>query len=244
MNYDLSGRAAILTGAAGGIGSAIRTLLEESGAQVLPVDLVEGEGVFQADISTKAGNQAMVAEAVRRFGKLDTLILNAAVLRYSSIVDMPEETWDLVMRVNLKGPMLGLQAAWPYLIAQPDGRAVLTSSIAAFRAGDDHSAYTSAKHGVDGLMKCAAIEGAPHGLLVNAVAPGAVRTTMNDSGIADGLARGLSQEEAEQAVADYMAIHRLIEPREIANAVAFLVSEGASAITGTTLSVDLGARAV
>jgi 3-hydroxybutyrate dehydrogenase len=240
---DLSGRTAIVTGAASGIGAAVCRLFQASGAQVLPVDL-KGEGMFKADVGTKAGNQAMVQAAVEQFGRLDTLVLNAGLFRVSSVVEQREEDWDFLMNVMAKGPMLAMQAAWPYLTARPGGRVVITASIGALKGFPNVGAYNSAKHAVVGLMKCAALEGAPYGLLVNAVAPGAVRTPMNDAAIAEAMAEGLSREEAEREVASYQTIHRLIEPEEIAAMIGFLVGPGGSAITGTVVSVDLGAAMI
>jgi 3-hydroxybutyrate dehydrogenase len=240
---DLSGRVAVVTGAAGGIGAAVCRLFEASGAQVLPVDLT-GDGMFQADVGTKAGNQAMVQEAVQRFGRLDTLVLNAGFIREATIPEQSEEEWDRHFAVMAKGPMLAMQAAWPYLTAKPGGRVVITSSISALKGDDRCAAYTAAKHAAAGLTKCAAIEGGPYGLLVNSVAPGAVRTPMNDDGIAKAMAAGLSREEAEREVASYQTIHRLIEPEEIAAMIGFLVGPGGSAITGTVVSIDLGAAMI
>jgi 3-hydroxybutyrate dehydrogenase len=243
MSYDLTGRVAIVTGASGGIGQAVCRVFQESGAQVLPVDIA-GEGMFVADVGTHEGNQAMVDEAVRRFGRLDTLILNAGVQFMAPLPEFPEAEWDRLMNVMAKGPFLAIQAAWPHLTAKPDGRVVVTASMSSYGGSPWKVAYTAAKHAVLGVIKVAAIEGAPYGLLVNGVAPGWVRTPLVDKQMADQMKlHGLSREQVLEQMAEGHAVKRFIEPEEIAALIAFLAGPGGSAMTGTIVPINLGSGA-
>jgi 3-hydroxybutyrate dehydrogenase len=238
---DLEGKVAAVTGAAGGIGRSICDVLREHGAQVLAVDLA-GDDVFHADIGTEEGNRAMIDTAVERHGALDILVLNAGVQHDAPIDEFPVEEWDRLLDAMLKGPFLAIKHGWAQLTRQPGGRIVATSSGSAVFAEVNKAAYVSAKHGVWGLIKVAALEGAPHGLTANAVGPGWVRTPMAEKQIAARMeASGRGEDEV---VADMVARHpvkRFVETREVAEVIAFLASPAASGISGELVSVDLAA---
>jgi 3-hydroxybutyrate dehydrogenase len=239
----LDGRVAAVTGGAGGLGLAVRVVFEREGATVVPVDL-SGDGCLALDLATDAGNRRMVEQVVAAHGRLDVLVLNAGLQHMAPIGEFPESQWDLLTDVMLKGPFLAIKHAWPELIRRPGGRIVITASTTALVGEAFKAAYVSSKHGVAGLMKVAALEGARHGLNVNAVAPGWMWTPMAERQI-DDQAR-LHGRTREQVLAD-MDVHnpagRMIEPQEVAEVVAFLASERASGISGTCIPVDLASLA-
>jgi 3-hydroxybutyrate dehydrogenase len=239
----LDGRIAVVTGGAGGLGIAIRTVFEREGATVVPVDLA-GEGCLALDLATDAGNRRMVERVLAAHGRLDVLVLNAGLQHMAPIGEFAEAQWDRLTDVMLKGPFLAIRHAWPELIRRPGGRIVITASTSALVGEAFKAGYVSAKHGVAGLMKVAALEGAPHGLNVNAVAPGWMWTPMAEGQI-DDQAR-LHGRTREEVLAD-MDVHnpagRMIEPREVAEVIAFLASERASAVSGTCIPVDLASLA-
>ena len=204
------------------------------------VDLL-GDGCLHADVATAVGTRAMVAAALERYGRLDVLILNAGVQFMAPLPEFPEHEWDRVMDVLVKGPYLAIKHAWPALTAQPGGRVVVTASALSYVAEPFKAAYVAAKHAVLGLVKVAALEGGPHGLTANAVAPGRVWTPLVANQISDYVRlRGVSEEQVlEEMLARYPA-HRFVEAREVADAIVFLTSPQAAAITGTCLPVDLG----
>jgi 3-hydroxybutyrate dehydrogenase len=236
----LEGRVAVITGAAGGLGRALVDLFGREGAAVVPVDL-HGDGVFHADIATTGGNAAMVHEALMRHGRLDTLILNAGTQHVAPIAEHSEEEWDRLHAVMVKGPFLALRAAWTELVRRPGGRVVVTASGSSYIAEKYKPAYVAAKHGVLGLVKVAALEGADAGLTVNAVAPGWMRTPMVERQLADQMRlHGRSREEVIASFVTRHPVGRFVETDEVAAAVAFLASDRASAISGACLPVDLG----
>ncbi len=239
----LDGRVAAVTGGAGGLGLAIRAAFEREGATVVPVDLA-GDGCLALDLATDAGNRRMVEQVVAAHGRLDVLVLNAGLQHMAPIGEFSESQWDRLTDVMLKGPFLAIKHAWPELIRRPGGRIVITASTTALVGEAFKAAYVSSKHGVSGLMKVAALEGARHGLNVNAVAPGWMWTPMAERQI-DDQAR-LHGRTREQVLAD-MDVHnpagRMIEPHEVAEVVAFLASDRASGISGTCIPVDLASLA-
>jgi 3-hydroxybutyrate dehydrogenase len=239
----LEGRVAAVTGGAGGLGLAVRAVFKREGATVVPVDL-SGDGCLELDLATDAGNRRMVEQVIAAHGRLDVLVLNAGLQHMAPIGEFPESQWDRLTDVMLKGPFLAIKHAWPELIRRPGGRIVITASTTALVGEAFKAAYVSSKHGVAGLMKVAALEGARHGLNVNAVAPGWMWTPMAERQI-DDQAR-LHGRTREQVLAD-MDVHnpagRMLEPREVAEVVAFLASERASGISGTCIPVDLASLA-
>jgi 3-hydroxybutyrate dehydrogenase len=178
----LGGRVATLTGAAGGLGTAIWRSLQDAGASVVPVDL-HGDGCVVADVSTAEGNQRMVAAALEQHGRLDILILNAGAQAMNPIASYLEEHWDRLMDLMVKGPFLAVKFAWPRLTRERGGRIIVTSSTLGLQAVPYKAAYVAAKHAVIGLTKVAALEGAAQGLTANAVAPGWMDTPIVEAQI-------------------------------------------------------------
>jgi 3-hydroxybutyrate dehydrogenase len=239
--------AALVTGAAGGIGRAVAERLLADGADVLAVDINADAAPpaaipFTADLTTRDGNAAAVQAALDAFGRLDLVVANAGVQHVAPVEDFPEDRWDAIVALLLTSPFLLAKHAWPALKASPGGRFIAIASAHALAASPYKAAYVSAKHGVLGLIKTLALEGAEHGITANAVCPGYVRTPLVERQIpGQAKAHGISEEDA---LADVIlaphAIKRLIEPDEVANVVAFLAGPGGSAITGVPITMDLG----
>jgi 3-hydroxybutyrate dehydrogenase len=239
-------RAALVTGAASGIGRAIATRLVDDGWDVLAVDVQAGDGTpgeaFQADLTTRAGNRDAVAAAVDRFGGLDAVIPNAGVQHVSPVEEFPEDRWDSMLSLLLTSPFLLARYAWPHLKASEDGRFVAIASVHGLVASPYKAAYVSAKHGLIGLVKTLAVEGGEHNISATAVCPGVVRTPLIENQIPD-LAKtyGVTEDEAvARAFLQPQAIKRMIEPDEVGATVAFLLSPAGRAFTGVPVAMDHG----
>jgi 3-hydroxybutyrate dehydrogenase len=235
------GRAALVTGAASGIGAAIATRLADDGWQVLSVDL-HGEVGFHADLTTRAGNRDAVRAALERFGRLDAVIPNAGFQHVSPIEEFPEDRWDAIIAVLLTSPFLLARYAWPHLRASGAGRFVAIASVHGLVASPYKAAYVSAKHGVLGLVKTLALEGAEHGISATAVCPAYVRTPLVEGQIADqAKAHDMLEDRVlEEVVLAPHAVKRLIEPEEVAATVAFLLGPEGRAFTGAPVVMDQG----
>jgi 3-hydroxybutyrate dehydrogenase len=239
-------RAAIVTGAARGIGRAVAERLEHDGLQVLACDLEpdsDGPGLpYAADLSTREGNRGAVAAALERFGRVDAVVANAGLQHIAPVVDFDEDRWDQLIAVLLTSPFLLAKYAWPALRESGDGRFVVIASAHALAASPFKSAYVSAKHGALGLVKTLALEGAQDGITAVAVCPGYVRTPLVERQIADqAKAHGVPEERVlEDVILAPQAIKRLIEPEEVADAVAYLLGPGGRTMTGVPLTMDLG----
>ena len=234
-------RVALVTGAAGGIGTAIVKRLERDGWDVLGVD-VRGEVGFAADLTTREGNARAVATAVERFGRLDAVIPNAGFQHVAPVAEFPEERWDTMIALMLTSPFLLARYAWPHLVASGEGRFVAIASAHGLVASPFKSAYVSAKHGLLGLVKTLALEGASEGISATAVCPGYVRTPLVEAQIADqARVHGMPAERVlEEVILAPHAVKRLIEPEEVAATVAFLLSPEARAFTGVPVTMDQG----
>jgi 3-hydroxybutyrate dehydrogenase len=240
------GRSAIVTGAASGIGRAITERLVADGADVLAVDLApddDGPGTpFAADLITREGNRAAVDAALERFGRLDTVVANAGIQHVAPVAEFPEDRWDAMLALLLTSPFLLAKYAWTSLSDSGDGRIVAVASVHSLVASPYKTAYVSAKHGVLGLIRTLALEGAEAGVLATAVCPGFVRTPLVEAQIADQ-ARAHGMEPArvlEDVIVGSHAVKRLLEPEEVADTVAFLLGPGGRGFTGTALTMDLG----
>jgi 3-hydroxybutyrate dehydrogenase len=234
----LDGRVAIVTGAAGGLGSSVCRVFEREGAAVVGVD-VRGDGVLVLDAGTEEGVRAMVEAAVATHARLDVLVLNAGIQHMEPIAEFDVGAWDRLMDVMLKGPFLAMKHAWPH-IARPGGRIVVTASVSSFTAEKYKAAYIAAKHGVAGLVKVAALEGADVGLTANAVAPGLMMTPLIEGQMEEQQRlHGISREEV---IERFLAgpVPRAVETDEVAETIAFLASDRASGINGAIVPVDLG----
>lgn len=239
MSGELAGRVAIVTGAAGGMGEAVCDVFSREGATVLPVDL-QGNGCFVADVGSEAGNREMVEEALRRHGRLDTLVLNAGLQFMAPIDEFPEAEWDRLFDVLVKGPQFAIKAAWPHLVERPGGRIVVTASSLSVIGEEYKAAYVAAKHAVVGLVKVAALEGGRHGLCANAVAPGLVWTGLMERQLEQHMQlRGLTREAVVARIEQSQPV-RAVEPGEVAELIAFLASDRASGISGACIPVDVG----
>jgi 3-hydroxybutyrate dehydrogenase len=236
----------LVTGAASGIGRATVELLERSGYQVLQVDInpsADGPGTpFKADLTTREGNRAAVDEALERFGRLDVVVPNAGFQHVSPVEQFDEDRWDALIALLLTSPFLLARYAFDALAASGDGRFIVVASAHALVASPFKSAYVSAKHGVLGLVKTLALEGADRGVLATAVCPGYVRTPILEAQIADqAKAHGISEDRVlQEVILAPQAVKRLIEPTEVAEAVAFLAGPGGRAFTGVPVTMDLG----
>jgi 3-hydroxybutyrate dehydrogenase len=229
-------RAALVTGAAGGIGHAIAARLEEDGWQVHAVDMADG------DLSTRDGNRGVVEAALARFGRLDAVVANAGFQHVAPIEEFDEDRWDALVAVLLTSPFLLAKYAWQALRASGDGRFLAVASVHGLVASPFKIGYVSAKHGVLGLVKTLALEGAADGIVSSALCPGYVRTPLVEQQIeAQARAHGLPAERVlEDVLLAPQAVKRLIEPEEVAGVAAFLLGPGGRAFSGAPVTMDLG----
>jgi 3-hydroxybutyrate dehydrogenase len=239
-------RTAIVTGAASGIGRAIADRFVADGMDVLAVDLrpdEDGPGApFAADLTTREGNRGAVDAALQRFGRIDVLVPNAGFQHVAPIAEFPDDRWDGLIGLLLTSPFLLAKYAWPALARSGAGRFIGIASAHALAASPFKAGYVSAKHGLLGLVKTIALEGAEHGITSTAVCPGYVRTPLVEAQIgAQAEAHGMSQERVlEEVILAPHAVKRLIEPAEVANVVAFLAGDGGGAFSGVPITMDLG----
>ena len=242
----MSSRAALVTGAASGIGRAVTQRLADGGYDVLAVDLTpdgDGPGVpFEADLVDPGQNVAAVHAALERFGRLDLVVPNAGVQHVSPIEEFPDERWETILALLLTSPFVLAKHAWPALRESGAGRFVVIASAHALVASPFKAAYVSAKHGVLGLVKTLALEGAEHRITATAVCPGYVRTPLVEKQIGDqARVHGLSEEEVlDQVILAPHAVKELIEPSEVAEVVAFLASPAGRSFTGVPVTMDQG----
>jgi 3-hydroxybutyrate dehydrogenase len=239
-------RAVLVTGAARGIGRAIAERLERDGLQVLACDLQADPGgpgiAHAADLATREGNRSAVQAALERFGRLDAVVANAGLQHVAPVAEFDEDRWDQLIAVLLTSPFLLAKHAWPALRDSGEGRFVAIASAHALTASPFKSAYVSAKHGVLGLVKTIALEGAADGITAVAVCPGYVRTPLVERQIADqAKAHGLPEDRVlDEIILAPHAVKRLIEPEEVAEAVAYILGPGGRTMTGVPLTMDLG----
>jgi 3-hydroxybutyrate dehydrogenase len=245
-------RTAIVTGGASGIGRAVAEALSAAGYGVAVVDQDADRGCavaeaigglfISADLSQREACRQVVDATVDHFGRVDVLVNNAGFQHIAPIESFPEEMWERMLSVMLTAPFLLTRYVWPHLKDQSWGRVINVASIHGQVASPFKVGYISAKHGLIGLTRTAALEGGPFGITVNAICPAYVRTPLVESQIqAQAESRGISPEAVvESVMLEPAAIKRLIEPSEIGSLVLYLCSNAASAITGATLNIDLG----
>jgi 3-oxoacyl-[acyl-carrier protein] reductase len=240
---DLSGKVALVTGAARGIGLATCTALAREGAEIVACDILPLEETLsrvskfqgralglKCDVSLPGGAPDTVTRAIQKFGRIDILVNNAGVMGKtgSPIESITLQDWDFHMNINLRGAFLFCQAVWPTMLKQRGGKIVCLGSIAGkiggVLAGPD---YCASKGGVHALVKCLAKRGASAGIYVNGIAPGPIRTPMTRD---------------EPYKDEMVPLGRLGEPEDIAEAVVFLASAASNFITGTILDVNGGMR--
>ncbi len=252
-SIDLRGRAALVTGAASGIGRAIAEDLTAHGACVLLADVNAEQGqtvaanlpraVFErADVSSNDDCHALIQRAEREWGGVDILVNNAGVQHVAPVEEFPEERWEALVRILLIAPFVLTRAAIPHMYAQRWGRIVNISSIHGVVASPYKSAYVAAKHGLIGLTRTVALEAGDKGVTVNAICPGYVRTPLVEGQIDDlAAANRISREQVlEVIMLSPAARKKLLEPTEIAALATFLCSDAAAGITGSTQLIDNG----
>jgi 3-hydroxybutyrate dehydrogenase len=238
--------AALVTGAASGIGRAIAERLVADGWDVLAADLSpDGDGPgepFAADLTTRPGNRAAVDAALERFGRIDAVIPNAGFQHVAPVESFDEDRWDALVALLLTSPFLLSRYAWRALRESGNGRIVVVASVHGLVASPFKAGYVSAKHGALGLVKTLALEGAAVGIRACAVCPGYVRTPLVEEQIADqARAHGMPEERVlEDVLLAPQALKRMLEPAEVADAVAYLLGPGGSLFTGAPLVMDGG----
>ena len=213
---------------------------------VLAVDLrpdSDGPGTaHQADLTDEAANAGAVAAALERFGRLDVVVPNAGVQHVAPVEEFPVDRWQTIIALMLTSPFLLARAAWPALRESNSGRFIAIASVHALVASPFKAAYVSAKHGLLGLVKTLALEGASDGITATAVCPGYVRTPLVEGQIADqARAHGLPEDRVlEEVILAPHAVKELIEPSEVAEVVAFLAGPAGRAFTGVPVTMDQG----
>jgi 3-hydroxybutyrate dehydrogenase len=243
--FDLTGRTALVTGAASGIGAACVSRLAGAGAKVYAVDR-DATGLEQfGDLGavTPLPTDLSDLDAVDGLpADVDILVNNAGIQHVSPIEEFPTETWDLIIRLMLTSPFRLVRRTLPHMYAAQWGRVVNISSVHGLRASPYKAAYVSAKHGLEGLSKVTALEGAEHGVTSNCVNPAYVRTPLVEKQIADqARSHGIGEDEVvEKVMLTPVAVKRLIEPAEVADLVAFLCGPSAASVSGSSFTMDGG----
>ena len=242
---ELSGKVALVTGAAQGIGKAIAMLLARNGADVVVSDInlekaqetaneIEGMGrrsfAIKVNVADLKDVERMGEAIVEQFGRIDILVNNAGITRDRLILRMTEEDWDAVLDVNLKGTFNCTKAAIRYMSKQKSGKIVSIASVSGEMGNPGQANYAASKAGVIGFTKTIAREFAGRGINVNAIAPGYIQTPMTDA----------VPEKAKEELKRMIPMERLGKPEDVAQAVLFLVSENSSYITGQVLNVNGG----
>ena len=242
---ELTGKIALVTGAAQGIGKAVTLLLARHGADVIVADVnlekaeetareVQSLGqqsmAVKLDVTRLQDVEATVETALQRFGKIDILINNAGIARDKLILRMTEEDWDAVLAVNLKGTFNCTKAVIKHMSKQRSGKIVNIASVVGEMGNPGQANYAASKAGVIGFTKTIAREFAQRGINVNAIAPGYIQTPMTDA----------LPEKAKEELKRMIPMERLGQPEDVARAVLFLVSEASGYITGNVLKVNGG----
>ncbi len=248
----LKDKVALITGAASGIGYAVAKKMSSEGAKVVIAD-VSTEGVTRVcqelgcigkvvDLSTREGCRQIVDFALEAYGRVDILGNIAGIQHVAPIEEFPEDKWDFMIRLMLTAPFLLTRYCWPSMKENGWGRIVNLSSIHGLVASEFKSCYVSAKHGLYGLTKTAAMEGGPYGITVNCICPAYVMTPLVEGQI-ENQAK-VHNIPREQVISDVMlakaAIKKMLDPATVADVFAFLCSDAAESITGTSIPVDGG----
>ena len=255
---SMQGKVALVTGAGGGIGRATCLAFARSGARVAAVDAKRELGeetvsqltglghearFFQADVAKADDVKAYVDRTVQAYGRIDAFFNNAGIEgTLSPLADYPENVFDLVLSVNLRGVFLGLKYVLKVMLAQKSGSVINTASTGGLHGSPGLSAYAASKHGVIGLTRSAALEVAKDGVRVNAICPGATNTRMMRS--IEEMVNPGDPAAALERFAAVIPSGRYADPADIAQVVLFLASEASSNVTGVALPIDGGLTAV
>lgn len=247
---QLSGKVAVVTGAASGMGRAIAETFAAAGAKVVLADWNEAGGqeavraitnegreavFFQVDVSQVTQVRELVAFAVGRYGRLDVMVNNAGVALLGQdgpVAEVSEETWEKVININLKGVYLGMKYALPQMVAQGGGVIINTASIAGLVGFPGLAAYCASKGGIIQLTRATALDYAAHNVRVNAICPGVIRTAMTTNLLADP--------EVSRRLQEATPLRRFGEPVDVAQAALYLASDASAFVTGTVLVIDGG----
>jgi len=249
----LQGRVAIVTGGASGIGAAIAAAFHAEGARIVVADVdaqkakdaataYGEEGLaIGVDVTDESQVLAAVDAAMQRFGRIDILVNNAGIMRKSYVKDMTEELWNQVLAVNLTATFLCSKAVLPAMIAAKRGKIVNIASIAGKIGEPTASAYSAAKFGVIGFTRSLAIEVAPHNILVNAICPGPIPTTLGRQGWSEGaVIEGVGLERVMARVNSRSPLGRLGTVESVAKMATFIASDDCDFTTGSAFNVDGG----
>lgn len=242
---DLTGRSALVTGAASGIGAACARELAGRGAHVTVADVND---VAAKDLASEIGGEVWSVDLLDTTAlddlrlDVDILVNNAGIQTVAPIVDFDPGAFRRIQRLMVEAPFLLIRAALPHMHSRGFGRVVNLSSVHGLRASEFKVAYVTAKHALEGLSKVTALEGAAHGVTSNCVNPGYVRTPLVEKQIADqAIAHGIPESEVlEKVLLTEAAIKRLVEPAEVASLVGWLTSENAGMVTGASYTMDGG----
>lgn len=245
-------KCAIVTGGASGIGLACVIALIKDGHSVVLADLNEDSGnkialelgatFIKTDLAQRESCKNLVDKTIAQFGKVDILVNNGGYQHISPLENFAEDIWDEMLHILLTAPFLLTKYVWPSMQKQKWGRVINIASVHSEIASPNKVAYISAKHGLIGLTRTAALEGGECGITVNALSPAYVRTALVENQIKDqARTRNISAEDViEKVMLEPAAIKRLIEPDEIASLVLYLCSENALSVTGANWKIDCG----
>ncbi|MFC9432493.1 3-hydroxybutyrate dehydrogenase [Nocardia sp. NPDC057030] len=242
---DLTGRSALITGGASGIGAACARALAARGARVTIADIDEvGAKALARELDGKSwAVDLLEADELETLElEIDILVNNAGVQSISPIEDFAPFQFRTLLTLMVEAPFLLIRAALPHMYRQGFGRIINISSVHGLRASEFKSAYVTAKHGLEGLSKVTALEGGRHGVTSNCVSPGYVRTPLVDKQIADqAKAHNIPEQQVlEKILLTESAIKRLVEPEEVASLVSWLASADAGMVTGASYTMDGG----
>jgi NAD(P)-dependent dehydrogenase (short-subunit alcohol dehydrogenase family) len=252
MEGRLAGKVAVITGAASGIGLATARLFVAEGARVVMGDInaerlteavasvdASGESAFGYPVDVSVGEQVagLIAATVSRFGRLDVMFSNAGISGRYNVIDLPEELFDRIIAVNLRGGFLCAKHAIPHMIEAGGGSLIFTASELAFVATENSAAYCASKSGLIGMTRAIAVDHAAQGVRVNCLCPGPVDTPLLYG------ERAYPDEQA-QSIIERMPVKRIGRVDELAKAALFLASDDSSFMTGTALVVDGGVTAL
>jgi 3-hydroxybutyrate dehydrogenase len=245
-------KCAIVTGGASGIGKSIAKALSREGNRVVVADINRKEGLsvaervggyfIETDLSDRDSCRNLVDTTLEKYERVDILVNNAGIQHVSSLEEFPEDKWDHMLTVMLTAPFLLTKYVWPSMKTLTWGRVINIASIHGIVASPNKAAYVSAKHGLIGLTRTAALEGGSHGITVNALCPAYVRTPLVERQIADqAKTHGIPEEQVvDEILLKSAAIKKLVEPDEVADIVCYLSSDKGATITGACWTIDCG----